>query len=278
MNTIIQKYIKRIRARIRLRTLILTYITRLHYIGEFVTRFSTEKNRLQNEVIELPEIIYTYCRNETSGWRFFKRVLLGGSSVIGVGAVGVGMVASTGLYGAASTSAFWAAAGGGSLASGGFGMVGGYWVVGVSAFVAAGISLNGLKDIDNSSGIFHKTSKYRSIINKYFEKNSKIYNSKLYGIKDINKEKGIVKGTMNAIKYGIWDCEREITDSHGNILPNYYLKYDGGFKKLRYHGYGKLYYPNGQLFIKGHFDKGFPIHIIKAYDIAGNLILSNFHM
>ena len=97
----------------------------------------------------------------------------------------------------------------------------------------------------------------------------------LYGIIDVEKQP---KGFGTCVKYGLWDCKLNVKDSHCQLLKNYYMKYHGGFRKLKYHGYGKLYYPNKKLFINGIFHKGYIKHIYESYDSDGNLLLKNIDL
>ena len=110
---------------------------------------------------------------------------------------------------------------------------------------------------------------YTTSINDYFQKNGSIYTSKLYGIKNNSHcNNNIFRKIYHIIKYDIlgYDIKN---------CKDVYVKYDGTFEGLRYNGYGKLYYPNGQLLVEGDFLDGLPIWGKKIYTMKGNLLFEN---
>lgn len=111
---------------------------------------------------------------------------------------------------------------------------------------------------------------YKESINNYFRKNGKIYESKLYGINNTANVGKLYKIYLY-VKHDILGFDI-ITD----MKP--YVKYDGLFKGLQYHGYGKLYYPSGKLFIYGEFYHGLPVWSNKIYLENGKQVQSNKKM
>lgn len=124
---------------------------------------------------------------------------------------------SAGLFGAAATSAFWAAIGGGSLASGGLGMAGGY------AILAA----IGSTTILGLSGTVFTNLLLRKIPQYEMDANLVTF---LAGLPQIYVD--------------------TIIDQQGREV------YSGSFKALKYEGQGTIYDLEGQPLIQGTFENG----------------------
>mgnify|MGYP000628041843 CR=1 FL=1 len=117
----------------------------------------------------------------------------------------------------------------------------------------------------------YRRSIYIKYIFDFFRTNGEIYTSKLYGINNDNHKRNKLREIYEFIKYKILGFDI-VSDK------NPYVIYEGKFKKLRYHGDGKLYYPNGQLFIEGDFYDGLPIWSKKIYSDNGKLLFENKNM
>lgn len=115
--------------------------------------------------------------------------------------------------------------------------------------------------------IYHKSNVYKSSIFNYYNENGEIYTSKLYGINNYRKSSKLLE-IYEFIKHEILGF-----DIVSNKNP--YVKYEGRFKKLQYHGDGKLYHSNGKLFIEGDFYEGLPIWAKKIYLDNGKLLFEN---
>jgi len=200
MNIIINQYVKRLRIRKRLREIIYKYHTkislmkivimyreRLQYVLNVNNMLGTITNNLSNENIELPELIYEHCRETTTISRFFKRIFIGSSAIIG------GML----YYEAVGILTMW----------------------NIPAFVGMTDFMNSYKTFrtqyssfmkfKNTGNIMFKGSKYREDIIGYFadeDENNSEYISNLYGIIDVEKQP---KGFGTCVKYGLWDCKCE---------------------------------------------------------------------
>lgn len=198
-----------------------------------VNDVSTYKNSmLYGEKMIIPEQIKTlYVDKYIREQRIKYGVGLGiGLALITIFTLGVGSLMMTG--GAVGITSTLSLLGGGSIASGGFGMLGGLTVLttlttistGFMGFV--GFKLYNSKDITNA------------IKNKDID---------LYNYKD----------EMQA-EYKI--------DGNKKSLP----LYRGYFHEFKYHGKGEILYSSGKIFIKGKFDNGKCIKINEIYNNDNN--------
>lgn len=200
----------------------------INYCTSFINNVSTSENSMNNKTIYIPEKIKKYVDKYINKKRIIYGTV-GGIGFITISAltIGIGSLFMTG--GAVGVTSTLALLGGGSIASGGFGMLGGLFTM--TSLIAISTGFTGIigYKLYNSSDVTNAIKNIKDI-------NLDDYEDEMY------------------VTYKIEDKDKN--------LPFYI----GSFKQFRYHGKGKILFSSGKKFMEGIFEDGKCKIITKIYN------------